>query len=82
MADDYIAVAHPSTWRQTKNDLEPVHQYVTEGFQMILNGEIGRYEGVRFVEQNNIAKQAFTAGLSNQAFFFGKSLPHAAVTLH
>jgi hypothetical protein len=29
---------------------------------MILNGEIGRYESVRFVEQTNIAKGTFTNG--------------------
>lgn len=69
--DDYISLAHPTTFRQLKNDLEAVHQYVEAGFQMILNGEIGRYESVRFVEQTNIAKAAFTNGLSNWAYFFG-----------
>jgi N4-gp56 family major capsid protein len=48
MGDDYSALAHPTTFRTLKNDLESVHQYVDKGFQMILNGEIGRYEGVRF----------------------------------
>jgi len=71
MADDYYSVAHPTTFRQLRNDLESVHQYVDAGFQMILNGEIGRYEGVRFVEQTNIAKAAWTNGKSNWAFFFG-----------
>jgi N4-gp56 family major capsid protein len=70
-ADDYIALAHPTTFRRLKNDLESVHQYVTEGFQMILNGEIGRYESVRFVEQTNIAKSGFTNAQSNWAYFFG-----------
>lgn len=70
-ADDYIALAHPTTFRTLKNDLESVHQYVTEGFQMILNGEIGRYESMRFVEQTNIAKAGFTNGVSNWAYFFG-----------
>jgi hypothetical protein len=69
--DDYISLAHPTTFRQLKNDLEAVHQYVDAGFQMILNGEIGRYESVRFVEQTNIAKSGFTNGLSNWAYFFG-----------
>lgn len=69
--DDYISLAHPTTFRQLKNDLEAVHQYVDAGFQMILNGEIGRYESVRFVEQTNIAKAAFVNGLSNWAYFFG-----------
>ena len=70
-ADDYFGLAHPSTWRPLKNDLESVHQYVQQGFQMILNGEIGRYEGVRFIEQTNIAKASWGGGLTNWAFFFG-----------
>jgi N4-gp56 family major capsid protein len=69
--DDYISLAHPTTFRKVKNDLEAVHQYVDAGFQMILNGEIGRYESVRFVEQTNIAKAAWTNGQSNWAYFFG-----------
>ena len=71
MGDDYASLAHPTTYRTLKNDLEAVHQYVDKGFQMILNGEIGRYEGVRFIEQTNIAKEAFTNTKSNWAFFFG-----------
>ena len=70
-ADDYFGIAWPTTWRQLKNDLESVHQYVQAGFNMILNGEIGRYEGVRFIEQTNVAKAAWGAGLTNWAFFFG-----------
>lgn len=71
MGDDYAALAHPSTFRQLKNDLESVHQYVDAGFQMILNGEIGRYESTRFIEQTNIAKSSWTNNKSNWAFFFG-----------
>lgn len=71
MGDDYAALAHPSTFRQLKNDLETVHQYVDAGFQMILNGEIGRYESTRFIEQTNIAKASWTNNKSNWAFFFG-----------
>lgn len=69
--DDYFALAHPTTWRKLKNDLESVHQYVQQGFQMILNGEIGRYEGVRYIEQTNIAKAAWGGSATNWAFFFG-----------
>jgi N4-gp56 family major capsid protein len=54
--DDYYCLSHPSTFRTMKNDLETVHQYTTEGFGMIMNGEMGRYEGVRFVEQTHIPK--------------------------
>jgi N4-gp56 family major capsid protein len=72
LADDYMGIAHPTTWRQMKNDLESVHQYTDQGFTMILNGEIGRYEGVRFVEQTNVPKENFSGGKSNQAVFFGE----------
>ena len=69
--DDYFAIAHPTTWRQFKNDLESIKQYTSEGFGLIANGEVGRYENTRFVEQNNIAKAAWTNGKSNWAYFFG-----------
>lgn len=54
--DDYVAVAWPSTYRAFKNGLESIHQYTESGFQLIHNGEIGRYENCRFVEQTNIPK--------------------------
>lgn len=69
--DDYFAIAHVSTLRKFKNDLEGIKQYTPEGFGMIASGEVGRYENTRFVEQNNIAKAAFTNGKSNWAYFFG-----------
>lgn len=70
--NDYAAIARPTTLRQLKNDLESVHQYVQPGFQMILAGEIGRYEGMRFFEQTNIAAAGFTLnGKSNWCYFFG-----------
>jgi N4-gp56 family major capsid protein len=72
IGDDYICIAHPSTLRPLKNDLEAIFRYVEPGFQMIINGEIGRYENTRFVEQTNIAKEAWTGAVSNQAFFFGQ----------
>ena len=71
-ADDYFAIAHPTTFRKLKNDLEAIKVYIQEGFQMIMNGEIGRYESTRFIEQTNIAKAGFTTNnKSNWAYFFG-----------
>ena len=69
--DDYFAIAHPTTLRNFKNNLESMKVYVQEGFQMIMNGEIGRYESTRFIEQTNIAKASWTNSKSNWAFFFG-----------
>ncbi len=52
--DDYAALAWPSTYRTFKNDLEAIHQYTEQGFRLIHNGEIGRYENIRFIEQTYI----------------------------
>ncbi len=85
--DDYGSISHPSTYRAFKDELEAIHTYTDRGFQMILAGEMGRYEMTRFVEQTNIPKGGAadsitfnpatdTADLWNNnasswAFFFG-----------
>ena len=84
MGDEYFGIAWPSTWRPVKNDLEAVYQYRDEGFQMIYNGEIGKYEGVRFIEQTNVSKTqdvAWVNGLSDWAFFFGEDTVAEAIVV-
>jgi N4-gp56 family major capsid protein len=86
--DDYYAIAWPTTYRTLKNNLETIHQYTPEGLKMIMNGEIGRYENTRFIEQTNIPKggaansstfneftntaDAWDNALSDWVFFFGE----------
>lgn len=85
--DDYYALSHPTTYRDFKDDLEAIHQYSEAGFQLIKNGEIGRHENVRYVEQTHIPKggaadsttfnpatntsDPWNNGLSSWIFFFG-----------
>ena len=52
--DDYYSIAEVSTYRNFKDDLETIQQHTPEGFHMIMYGEIGRYESIRFVEQTHI----------------------------
>jgi N4-gp56 family major capsid protein len=73
LADDYYALAWPTTLRTFKNNLETIHQYSSTGLQLIMNGEIGRYENVRYVEQTNIAKGISTTGISGTPWTNGKS---------
>jgi N4-gp56 family major capsid protein len=54
--DDYVSISHPSTYRGFKNSLETLHQYTETGLAHIFNGEIGRYESFRFIEQTFIPK--------------------------
>lgn len=87
--DDYYCLAWPTTLRTLKNDLESIKQYVDSGFQMIMNGEVGRYEGVRFVEQTHIAKgtgmgtagQAWTNSASDWAVLFGEDTVAEAIAI-
>ena len=62
-----------STLRTFKNNLETIHQYSDTGFKLIMNGEIGRYENVRYVEQTNIAKGTGTDGITQTTWTNGKS---------
>ena len=95
--DDYYAIAWPSTLRQLKTDLEGVYQYVTQGFQLIMNGEIGRYDNCRFVEQTQIPKggaadsttwnastktaDPWNNGKSDWVFFFGEDTVAEAIAV-
>ena len=77
--DDYMAISWPSTFRAMKNDLEGVYQYTPEGFGDIRNGEIGRYENCRYIEQTHIDKDATTS--TDWIFFMGKDTVAEAVVI-
>jgi len=77
---NYMSVFRPRGLRALKNDLESIHQYVSEGWHVIMNGEKGRYEGIRFIEQTNISQADITSGFDTadttgartRGFFFGQ----------
>lgn len=79
--ENYICVAHPSTLSNLQIQLESVRQYVTEGYQVIANGEMGRYDGTRFIRQTNVPKESWTNGKSDFAFFFGADTVMEAVAV-
>lgn len=69
--ENYCALGRPTTFRPFKDDLEELHKYVDAGYARIAAGEIGRYEGIRFFQQTNIASKGWSNGKSDEAFFFG-----------
>lgn len=96
MGDDYYCIAWPTTFRSFKNDLESISQYVETGFRQIMNGEIGRYESVRFIEQTHVKKggaedstnydprttaDAWDNGKSDWAFFCGEDTVAEAIAI-
>lgn len=97
VGDDYVALSHPTTFRNFKNELETIRQYTPEGQGMIYNGEVGRYEGFRFVEQDFIPKggaidsttfdpytrtaDAWNNGKSSWCFFLGADTVQEAIVV-
>lgn len=85
--DDYVCLARPTTFRTFRNELEDVGKYTDPGYRKIINGEIGRFEGVRFVEQSNILAgtayngTAWTSGLSDWARFMGSDTVSEIVSI-
>jgi len=72
---NYIAIGRPTTFSTLKGELEGVRQYVVEGYKMIANGEIGKFENVRFVTQTQIAAAAegtWGNAKSDWVMFFGE----------
>ncbi len=95
LGDDYYAIANVATLRGIKNSLETLHSYSATGLDLIMRGEIGRYENTRFIEQTNIAAgigntgissaltggdmTPWTNGKSDWAFFFGEDTVYEGV---
>ena len=73
---NYRAIGRPKYARAFKDDLEVLHQHVSEGFAKLLNGEVGRHwEGIRFFEQTHIAKGTqfgTNSTLGDNSYFFGE----------
>lgn len=85
---DYYAVGWPTTFRTLKNNLESIKQYIETGFAQIMNGEVGRYEGCRFIEQTNAPKgtgstvnAAWGNAKSDWALFMGEDTVAEAIAI-
>lgn len=69
----YVCIAHPHQLRQLRDDANWVdsHKYVESGVGALYMGEVGMYEGVRFVETTNVpANDAIESQIK-----FGVSIP-------
>jgi len=88
---DYVCIGSPTALRGVKDALESINQYTDSGVNKVWNGEIGRYYGVRFVEDtfaslytyNSTARttsaKTWPGTLSLDAYFFGQGTVREAV---
>lgn len=61
----YVAIIHPDTWYDLINEIEDIYKYTDSGVQKIYTGELGTYQGIRFVETSR-GKIYAKAGASSQ----------------
>lgn len=79
--EHYFAIGRPSTFRAFKDNLESIHQYTDQGWRIIMGGEKGMYEGIRFIEQTAVASSGWTNAKSDEVFFFGGDTVCEAVSI-
>lgn len=78
--DSYCCVGRPTTFRTFKDNLEAMSFYIESGYARIAAGEMGRYEGIRFFQQTNVASEGWTNSKSDAAYFFGADTVCEAIT--
>ena len=64
----YYAIGRPRSYRVMKNQLETIHQYTDTGLEMIMNGEIGRFEDTKMVEQTVVPTGGATDSTTFNSF--------------
>lgn len=78
--ENYLCISHPSTFTKLRKDLVSVNQYTESGYGKILNGEIGKFGGMRFIEQTNVGKVTATnagSGVGWAVFLGGEAMIEA-----
>lgn len=58
----YVAVIHPDTWFDLTQEIEDLYKYTESGIKKIFEGELGTYQGIRFVETSRAKIFAKGAG--------------------
>ena len=80
--ENYIAIGHPTSFTNLRGALDSINSYTDTGYQKILSGEIGKFGGLRFVEQTNVAKVSPTnAGAGSWIAFVGGEAVVEAVSV-
>jgi N4-gp56 family major capsid protein len=90
---DYVFIGSVEGLEGLFSDLEGTIQYQTDGYNKILNGEVGRYYGVRFVEDTYATRyiysasartstaKSWTKGLSLDGYMFGSPTVREAIVV-
>lgn len=93
LGGDYAAIISLEAWEGLTGDMETVNQYTPAGYTKILNGEVGKYHGVRFIEDQYATRftydstaltstaKSWTGNYSLDGYFFGSPTVMEAMVL-
>lgn len=93
LGGDYVCICSVEALEGLYSDLESTLAYQTDGYNKILNGEVGRYYGVRFVEDTFATRNTYdasartatakswTKGYSLDAYLFGEPTVREAIVV-
>lgn len=88
---DYVCIGSSLALRGIRDDIESLDKYTANGITKIYNGEIGRFNGCRFVLDTFASKYVYdstartataiswSGGLSAPAYFFGEGTVREAI---
>lgn len=81
---DYVLIGGIKALRNIKTSMQTINQYTESGYRKIVNGEVGRVDGVRIVEDRQACDNVYTptgggsfspttwsGGFSSPAYLFG-----------
>ena len=93
LGGDYVCIASVEASENVSINLQAVAQYTESGYTKIVNGEVGRFHGVRFVEDTFATRNTYTpatgavaakswgGGFSLDAYMFGSPTVREAVAV-
>ena len=93
LGGDYVCIGSVEACENVSLNLQSVAQYTESGYTKIVNGEIGRFHGVRFVEDTFASRNTYTpatgavaakswgGGFSLDAYMFGSPTVREAVAV-
>lgn len=90
---DYVCIASLEALESLEGTIETTQQYTEAGYKQILNGEVGKFHGVRFVKDGYATRYVTSAGArtetaitmaqgqSGVAYMFGRDTVREAVVV-
>ena len=65
------AIGRPTSFKGFRRELADISKYTAEGFANIVNGKVGEYDNIIFLNQTAVPSRGWANAKSDEVFFFG-----------